>query len=970
MANRDGGMRTAVQHGGGGSNRGSDGDYVEEFTVPASKEALVNNAEQNLQQIFFVCMTLVTTVGDNFSWVKLTGKSLENVQRAKEFVVGLCGEGLQVEQRFPPGLQCVYEGLAGRFLRALVWDSRADVSVTGEGRLTIRGGTEAVLLAQTRVQHFCDCCRETDAAGRGAAATTAPGEADSLAKRRFNRLVEEDGGKYGTELLLLPLIIKRDLLELLDAVGAHASFSRGPPDRTRGPFVLSARGAEATEAPGGSGGNRIRVRMPTEGQRTYGKGREGLSREENDSPVTELSSSFTSALGKAEAETPEAEESEECAGKPFERVKNPSVKRKTSDSESTVSGQMKKHSPANVPSSRRLSEEEGFRCRGREEATAAAPATPEPERELKYLVNFFSTMGYDPELVRSIVLEMGQQTEASEILDRLQEKATLVTPTADERAGSEEAGWEDSQEGSYATHWVVEAAMSLGYTRDEVGDVCRAVGTDPRSVLNELHRMGKRAAPTAAEPGAESARTEQRRERQGGPTGALTRVFSRGVCSHADRAAAQALRKKPAPEVSLSRSHGGEEAARGGPVNGAAGLPRGGSSSSSSLQRARLPSAEADDLETDGTGAPPPAASARPDKMNCIVISDNAKDVPHVCGPADGAAGKEAAKWHVEQPGPRQECAVSGSSSRVAAATTTTAAADTTTGSSSNLRPTELFLLGLSKPYKLYLPSEPGKEYVRHVIVDGSNVAMAHGLNRYFSCRGMALCVEYFWKRGHRNITVFVPQYRTRRDPSIKEQHLLTKLEELGLLSFTPCRMFEGRQIATHDDRFMLHLADNTDGIIVTNDNFREFTKESMAWREIVKKRILPYTFAGDVFMVPDDPLGRHGPRLDQFLTKPQSTRLMHHNPAAYQAKTFPLRLPSAAAATVADLPGSHSMNDCGRRWPSPPAEAPRPTNDLQDLRRQLLDIFPADEEKVQRVLQQYPAVKDLNLLSDLMLDV
>uniref|UniRef100_S4R9B4 UBA domain-containing protein n=1 Tax=Petromyzon marinus TaxID=7757 RepID=S4R9B4_PETMA len=383
-------MRTAVQHGGGGSNRGSDGDYVEEFTVPASREALVNNAEQNLQQIFFVCMTLVTTVGDNFSWVKLTGKSLENVQRAKEFVVGLCGEGLQVEQRFPPGLQCVYEGLAGRFLRALVWDSRADVSVTGEGRLTIRGGTEAVLLAQTRVQHFCDCCRETDAAGRGAAAATAPGEADSLAKRRFNRLVEEDGGKYGTELLLLPLIIKRDLLELLDAVGAHASFSRG---------------------------------MPTEGQRTYGKGREGLSREENDSPVTELSSSFTSALGKAEAETPEAEESEECAGKPFERVKNPSVKRKTSDSESTVSGQMKKHSPANVPSSRRLSEEEGFRCRGREEATAAAPATPEPERELKYLVNFFSTMGYDPELVRSIVLEMGQQTEASEILDRLQEKA-------------------------------------------------------------------------------------------------------------------------------------------------------------------------------------------------------------------------------------------------------------------------------------------------------------------------------------------------------------------------------------------------------------------------------------------------------------------------------------------------------------------------------------------------------------------
>ncbi|CAN0366692.1 unnamed protein product [Lampetra fluviatilis] len=869
---------------------------MEEFTVPASREALVNNVARNLQQIFFVCMTLVTTPGDNFSWIKLTGKSLENVQRAKEFVVGLCGEGLQVEQRFPPGLQCVYEGLAGRFLRALAWDSRADVSVTGVGRLTIRGGTEAVLLAQTRVQHFCDCCRETDAEGRGAtaAATAAPGEADSLAKRRFNRLVEENGGKYGTELLLLPVSIKRDLLELLDAAGAHATFSRGPPDRTRGSFVLSARGTEAPEAPGvgggGGGGNRIRVRMPTEGQRTYGKGREDLSREENDSPVTELSSSFTSALGKAEAETPETEEAEECAGKPLKRVKNPSVKRKTSDSESTVSGQMKKHSPANVSSSRGLGKEEG-----RAQATAAAQATPEPERELKYLVNFFSTMGYDPELVRSVVLEMGQQTEASEILDRLQEKATLQG------------------------------------------------------------------------------------ERQGGPTEALARVFSRGVCSNADRAEAQATWKKPGPEASLLRSHGGEGVARGGPVNGAARLPRGGvSSSSSSSQRARFPSAEADDLETDGTGAPPPATSRRPGKKDCIVISDDANDVLHVRGPADGAARKEATKWHVEQPGPRQECTAvarwvgGGRRGREseqwlslspppqhAICSFTTRCLDGVCFS--NLQPTELYLLGLSKPYKLYLPSEPGKESVRHVIVDGSNVAMAHGLNRYFSCRGMALCVEYFWKRGHRNITVFVPQYRTCRDPSIKEQHLLTKLEELGLLSFTPCRMFEGRRITTHDDRFMLHLADNTDGIIVTNDNFREFTTELISWREIVKTRILPYTFVGDVFMVPDDPLGRHGPRLDQFLTKPKSTRLMHHNPAAYQAKTFPLRLPSAAAATVAGVPGFHSMNDCGR---------PRPTNDLQDLRRQLLDIFPGEEEKVQRVLQQYPAVNDLNLLSDLMLDV
>lgn len=32
---------------------------------------------------------------------------------------------------------------------------------------------------------------------------------------------------------------------------------------------------------------------------------------------------------------------------------------------------------------------------------------------------------------------------------------------------------------------------------------------------------------------------------------------------------------------------------------------------------------------------------------------------------------------------------------------------------------------------------------------------------------------------------------------------------------------------------------------------------------------LLPFTFAGNLFMVPDDPLGRDGPTLDEFLKKP-----------------------------------------------------------------------------------------------------
>lgn len=102
----------------------------------------------------------------------------------------------------------------------------------------------------------------------------------------------------------------------------------------------------------------------------------------------------------------------------------------------------------------------------------------------------------------------------------------------------------------------------------------------------------------------------------------------------------------------------------------------------------------------------------------------------------------------------------------------------------------------------------------------------SHGLHRFFSCRGVALAVETFWRRGHRNITVFVPQWRQKRDrlttgtarvcfpPAAaatqphqtlllsSEQHFLNQLEDLRLLSFTPSREVCGQRISSHDDRY------------------------------------------------------------------------------------------------------------------------------------------------------------------------
>lgn len=37
--------------------------------------------------------------------------------------------------------------------------------------------------------------------------------------------------------------------------------------------------------------------------------------------------------------------------------------------------------------------------------------------------------------------------------------------------------------------------------------------------------------------------------------------------------------------------------------------------------------------------------------------------------------------------------------------------------------------------------------------------------------------------------------------------------------------------------RFMLDLAQKTNGVIVTNDNLRDLVDESPVWRDIIKKR-------------------------------------------------------------------------------------------------------------------------------------
>uniref|UniRef100_A0A2K5EZ85 NYN domain and retroviral integrase containing n=1 Tax=Aotus nancymaae TaxID=37293 RepID=A0A2K5EZ85_AOTNA len=173
----------------------------------------------------------------------------------------------------------------------------------------------------------------------------------------------------------------------------------------------------------------------------------------------------------------------------------------------------------------------------------------------------------------------------------------------------------------------------------------------------------------------------------------------------------------------------------------------------------------------------------------------------------------------------------------------------------------------LNTPFELNLSGEPGNQGLRRVVIDGSSVAMVHGLQHFFSCRGIAMAVQFFWNRGHREVTVFVPTWQLKKNRRVRESHFLTKLHSLKMLSITPSQLENGKKITTYDYRFMVKLAEETDGIIVTNEQIHILMNNSK--KLMVKDRLLPFTFAGNLFMVPDDPLGRDGPTLDEFLKKP-----------------------------------------------------------------------------------------------------
>ena len=149
---------------------------------------------------------------------------------------------------------------------------------------------------------------------------------------------------------------------------------------------------------------------------------------------------------------------------------------------------------------------------------------------------------------------------------------------------------------------------------------------------------------------------------------------------------------------------------------------------------------------------------------------------------------------------------------------------------------------------------------LREIIIDGNNVAMAHKNHHLFSEEGLLIVINYFRTRGH-SVKVFIPQCKRSL-----ARPLLEKWYDQGIVVFTPSRYIGGRWITSYDDRFILEYATLCGGIVISSDQYRDLYKEKPEWRDTIMNRLLAPTFVGNIVMFPEDPLGRNGPKLDEFL--------------------------------------------------------------------------------------------------------
>ncbi|KAI5087952.1 protein KHNYN-like isoform X2, partial [Silurus meridionalis] len=906
----------------------------DEFTCPGVLQGPLINLKPTVDRVFGVTLKIF---GEDTSydpedgqiWLQLNGRK-EEVEAAKLFIKGFMNQEAQKEVQYPHVLHCVFFGARGLFTDSLIRNTSAHIEVGSVGCILIYGLAEPVVKAYSLVVDLIDKYKVSQSQ------TTDAGRESMDSRRTFKSVVERLEDSYTLELLVLPVMVKEVLLDLVKQSGTDPNtldrsvVSAGATKPLKlqemmDRLMLSESKEKSLENLRSTTVSSRANGTPFPDFPNYKINDTGTQNNQIESP-----SQFFRCLGAGPEPSPAQQAQPNRPIEPRPGAAGVDLKKQNTD--------MQKWSESGAHDIKMETES------NQEDQHGESLLSTTSKQENEHLLKFFTAMGFNDEVVCRVLARTGPR-EPSQVLDLIQQEQdkTVIQILKQEMNGTPGASDED-----FVLGVMKKAAASCGYTEDKVAEIYSNIPElKPHELILELQKKG------------ESESTGKK--------------DSKGL------KAEEVVEQRRNDPISIQR-------AKGSPLNEEKKTERteGKSGITEKTDNHRSVSLEGviktkQDLQAHGRGRPcvglkTPAHLTEPDKNLATIAQDPLSSFEKltpfhtislsVCGPPQPTYPSSMHPNMAEE----KKLAPLEPTPRFKHKPPPTKAAAVITGQ-------QRFLEGLVTPFVLQLKDGHCDPGLRQIIIDGSNVAMTHGLGIFFSCRGIALAVEYFWNQGHRKITALVPQWRQKKDSKIKEQHFMAQLQDLGLLSFTPSREFEGQRINSYDDRFMLQLAMQTDGVIVTNDNMRDLVDVSVGWKEIIKKRLLQYVFAGDLFMVPDDPLGRSGPHIKDFLRTQNRPPAAGSHTFAGTASNFPQPSPQPRAQTEVlkyreRTPGGASKAHRSARGHSQDRkEMARSAEETLRLKQDLVNIFPGQDSVITMTLQCYPTIKDINQLSFFILE-
>ncbi|XP_027893670.1 NEDD4-binding protein 1 [Xiphophorus couchianus] len=1003
----------------GGEGGSGDPEIEDEFACTGMLRGSLTSLHSTVERIFRVTFGIgaddLPNGNNGQIWLKLQGLSTD-VKAAKLFVKGVVNQEVQQELSYPGALHCIFCGARGLFMDSLIKNTSALIVVGSPGFLLVSGLAEPVVRAYSLIADLVARYEGTQSKRTEMGDRVLGESLDS--RRAFKTLVEKWEDRHVLDLLVLPGTVKEILLDLVKESGLGSSPSPEP------------------------------MHDNNTGAKSHKDSRDDWDKASSSKKT--LPDPFSNADRWAEGK---ATTYDSAAKDPFlqDFFSPVGTRGKAEGAEERLL-----HSPQEVGEEEQLEKQATGVKAGKGQGDSEEPEwqLSMGNKEFWLLLKFFTAMGYTEDVVKRVLKKTGPK-EASQILDLVQQEQDLSdreqnicsgtsTKKQDgvilhqgkeqpcetehkededtgeaghkikhsngdfEGVGGEELairnhkhsqgrGSEDVQEAEQQEDFVLgvmkKAAATCGYTEENVTKIYSmlAEGSTHQLLLELQKKESKETEGSKKEPReihdvlVEKEETNLRLAE----TEAKGKFFIHKEKTDPD----EGQTKEPKRSTQLAESdlctwsNKPKHLAPNQPI--------------SQLNQPLNTFIPHQDVLQDVKGPPMPtyASSLGPPLMT---FHPNKQQGQTTYRP-DPATSKQTHQTHNNAPNSKRHSARDSKQEHPAQPNVFFASdppSNRARDKRSFMSPSssvvvtgeQRFLEGLQSPFQLKLTDKSGNPNLRAIVIDGSNVAMSHGLGHFFSCRGIALAVQHFWDRGHRHISALVPQWRQKNDPRIKEQHYMTDLQNLGLLSYTPSREVHGKRISSYDDRLILQLAQKTDGVIVTNDNLRDLLDESPVWRDIIKKRLLQYTFVGDLFMVPDDPLGRGGPHLDDFLRSEHRTPDPGNHSFAGLASTFPSTKPPRSQTEPLNFrdrtPGgavdslAFGGRGRGRRWEAESQHRQlgagghrmtvtpeRNPEETAHLREQLLNIFEGQDNMVTLVLQCHLAERDINVLSDLILE-